>query len=230
MTPGADPAARWTTGRWHARAAIGVFRSAQHRVLYSRSPPSGGALGRRQRPFLSGHAAAWWWGLTSRRRRRRSRSSYSAERNHGIAAGRPGHPAKASAAADEPRCGCARSDRPGAVGAVPERSHSGRRGCGSCWIARSRTSRFAARPRGLLPKLGCIRGSTRAGELLRAAADRSAAASERLFIRLAQGRRDPRACGSITPGTRGSQRHRRRRVRHARLAIEIDGWAWHSPT
>ena len=72
-----------------------------------------------------------------------------------------------------------------------------------------------------------IEGSRVAGDLIRAAADRTAAASERLFIRLLKSagikgwrvnyqwsRADPRSTVDVA-------------FVRERLAIEIDGWAWH---
>ena len=69
-------------------------------------------------------------------------------------------------------------------------------------------------------------GNERAGELLRAAADRSAAVSERLFIKLLKdaGIRGWRINYSWNPADKRSID-----VAFVRefLAIEIDGWAWH---
>lgn len=71
------------------------------------------------------------------------------------------------------------------------------------------------------------RGSERAGELLRAAADRSAAASERLFIGLLKkaGLHGWRVNYPWNPAD-GSTTIDVAFVREF-LAIEIDGWAWH---
>jgi very-short-patch-repair endonuclease len=220
MTPG-QIRNRLETGRWLAEYP-GVYRSSNHPVTTAARVRAAG-LWSGPNGLLSGHAAAWWWGLTPKepelveiviplRENRRSRPDVRVIRRDVDWRDR----ASVRAA---PVTALALSALFGAVAlgvdgpAVLDRALQSRIGFAEVRAAHYRT-------------LG-IRGSARAGQLLRAAADRSAAASERLFIRIMKD-----ACIS---GWRVNYpwdpADDRTTVDFAfvreLIAIEIDGWAWH---
>lgn len=211
-----------STGRWET-VQPSVHRSLQH-LPGTAARVRSAVLWAGQGAALSGLAAAYWWGLTMvepsevevvvpHRRNPGPRP--------GITVIRRDLPAddKASVRAAGVT-GLALSALFGAVALEDQ---------GAALLDRALQTRvsFAAVRSAHYRTLG-IRGSTLAGELLRAAADRSAAASERLFIGLLKdagirGWRvnypwkpaDPRTTVDIAF------------VREM-LAIEIDGWAWHT--
>lgn len=173
--------------------------------------------------FLSGLAAAWWWGMTAtepndveivipRNEHRRSRPGIRVARRRLAHADRASHRAA-------PVTGLALSALYGSIALGAQ---------GPALLDRALQTRVAfddvraAHYRNL-----GNRGSERAGELLRAAADRSGAASERKFIGLL------RAAG--IRGWRVNYPWNPVDVRttvdiafvRELLAIEIDGWAWH---
>jgi len=173
---------------------------------------------------LSGHAAAWWWGLTPveptivevvlpRRRNPAPRPGVRVVRRDLVAADR----------ATVRSAGVTGLPLSALFGAVA----LGDKGTPVLDRALQTRVSFADVRAAHYRTLG-IRGSTRAGDLLRAAADRSAAASERLFIRQLK---DAGIRGFLVnypwkpadPSTTVDIAFVRER-----LAIEIDGWAWHS--
>ena len=187
-----------------------------------RSSPSCGALGRRQ-------------GLSVRPRRRLVVGSHQRAADDGRGrhppnehrrnrAGHQGHPARLDSA-DKAWCGAPKSP----VWRCPRLPvrRTGPRGSLVLDHALQKRVTFAARPRGLLPNVRVLRGSTRAGELLRAAADRSASASERLFVRLLKDAGIRGLPASIINGTRRIHTNVDVAFVTRLLAIEIDGWAWH---
>ena len=212
---------RVTTGRWQV-IHPGVYRSADHDLTAAARVRAAGLWGG-EHAYLAGHAAAWWWGLTPkapatvelvipRRENRRSRPGTRVVRRDLDWADRASlRAAKVTGLALSALCGATAIGAEGA--ALLDRALQVRVGFAEVRSAHYRT-------------LG-TRGSARAGELLRAAADRSAAASERLFIGLLK-----------SAGLRGWQ------VNYPwnptddsttidvafvaeLVAIEIDGWAWH---
>jgi len=210
------------TGSWQ-RVQPSVFRSMQHEPCTAARLRSV-VLWAGEEAVLSGHAAAWWWGLTTveptvvevvvpRRRNPAPRPGIRVVRRDLVAADR-------ATVRSAGVTGLALSALFGAV-ALGDK--------GAPVLDRALQTRvsFAAVRAAHYRTLG-IRGSTRAGDLLRAAADHSAAASERLFIRLLKdaGIRGFRVNYPWKPMDSGTT------VDIAfvreRLAIEIDGWAWHS--
>ena len=200
----------------------GVYRSTDHRVSTASRVRSAG-LWAGDRSLLSGLAAAWWWGLTdieplvvdvvtSPRRHLRARPGTRIIRR-GLAS------ADRAWLRTAPVTGLALSALTGAVALGAE---------GPALLDRALQTRVSLSELRLAHyrNLG-MHGSAAAGQLLRAAADGSAAASERKFIALlkAAGIRGWRVNFRWDPG------NDRTTVDIAfvaeRLAIEIDGWAWH---
>ena len=220
MTPG-QIRHRVTTGRWQV-VHPGVYQSTDHNAT-SASRLRAAGLWAGDHAFLSGHAAAWWWGLTPkapaivelvvpRRQNYRSRPGTRVIRRDLHWADRSSvRAARVTGLALSALCGAVALGDEGA--AVLDHALQVRVGFAEVRAAHYRT-------------LG-IRGSERAGELLRAAADGSAAVSERLFIGL--------LTSSAIRGWRvnyvWNPPHDERSIDIAfvreRLAIEIDGWAWH---
>lgn len=212
---------RLESGRW-TPVHPGVYAAADHQRTAAARVRAVGLWGGQQ-AFLSGVAAAWWCGLNApppsiveivipRDERRRPRPGTRVIR-------RPLANEDRAWLRAAPVTGLALSTMTAAVGLGRE---------GPALLDRTLQTRigFADLRACHYRNLG-MHGSARAGELLRAAADRSAAASERLFIGLLR-----------AAGIRGW------RVNHlwdpanttstvdvafvaARVAIEIDGWAWH---
>ena len=219
MTPG-RLRRRLDADRW-IPVHPGVYRSAQHRATDA-TRVRAAALWGGDRAFLSGHAAAWWWGLTSvppttveivtpPNEHRRNRAGIRVIRRR-------------LDSADKAWCrgaqvtGLALSALAGSVAL-------GREGPSMLDHALQKRVSFAHVRAAYYRSIGCS-GNERAGELLRAAADRSASVSERLFVKLlkAAGIRGWRLNHQWDPADQ-------RRIDVAfvtrLLAIEIDGWAWH---
>ncbi len=219
MTPG-QLRRRLDTDRW-VPVHPGVYRSAQHRPTDA-ARVRAAALWGGDKAFLSSHAAAWWWGLTSvppatveivipMHEHRRNRAGIRVIRRR-------------LDSADKAWCrgaqvtGLALSALAGSVAL-------GREGPAMLDHVLQKRIPFAHVRAAYYRSIGCS-GNERAGELLRAAADRSASVSERLFIRLLK-----------SAGISGWRLNHQwdpsdqRRIDVAfvarLLAIEIDGWAWH---
>jgi len=212
---------RLSSGRW-VIVHPGVYRSTDHRVgTASRVRAAGLWAG--EHSLLSGLAAAWWWGLTdvepstvdimtSPRRHLRGRPETRIIRRGVASADR----AWLRAA---PVTGLALSVLTGAVAlgaggpALLDRTLQTRVSLSDLRLAYYRN-------------LG-MHGSAAAGHLIRAAADGSAAVSERRFILLLKGA-GIRGWRVNYPWTSANDKTT---VDIAfvteRLAIEIDGWAWH---
>jgi len=212
---------RLSSGRW-VIVHPGVYRSTDHRAGTASRVRAAGLWAGGQ-SMLSGLAAAWWWGLTdvepstvdittSPRRHLRARPGIRIIRRGVASADR----AWLRAA---PLTGLALSALTGAVALGTD---------GPALLDRALQTRVTLADLRLAHyrNLG-MHGSTSAGHLLRAAADGSAAASERRFIALLKG-----------AGIRGwrvnypwNPANDKTTVDIAfvteRLAIEIDGWAWH---
>jgi len=213
--------ARLASGRW-VIVHPGVYRSTDHRVSTASTVRAAG-LWAGDHSLLSGLAAAWWWGLTdvepptvdlvtSPRRHLRARPGTRIIRRGVASTDR----AWLKAA---PVTGLALSALTGAVALGAD---------GSALLDRALQTRVSLSDLRLAHyrNLG-MHGSASAGKLLRAAADGSAAASERRFIALLKeaGVRGWRVNYAWNPA------NDRTTVDIAfvteRLAIEIDGWAWH---
>ena len=223
LATGMTPARlRWKvrTGRW-APVHPGVYRSVEH--PYSNvSRVRAAALWAGTNGYLYGHAAAWWWGLTHiepahvavvipRSENRRGQDGITVIRRQLAPADRASYrSAQVTAVALSALAGSVALGRGGA--AVLDRALQTKISLADVRAAHYRN-------------LGS-HGSKDAGHLLRAAADRSAAGSERLFIKLLH-----------DAGIRGWRvNHQWRSSSRStldvafieeRLAIEIDGWAWH---
>jgi very-short-patch-repair endonuclease len=219
MTPG-QVRRRLDTGRWLTLHA-GVYRSAQHPSTDS-SRVRAALLWGGKKAFLAGHAAAWWWGLTPTpplvvdivippREHRRSRSGIQVTRrlldyrDTALLRG-----AQVTALPMATLMGSVALGRDGP--ALLDHALQKRISYDKVRAAYYRNIGFA--------------GNERAGELLRAAADKSAAVSERIFIKLLKdaGIHGWRVNYSWDPADKRSID-----VAFVRemIAIEIDGWAWH---
>jgi very-short-patch-repair endonuclease len=212
---------RLSSGRWSI-VQPGVYRSTDHRVSTASRVRAVG-LWAGDHSLLSGLAAAWWWGLTdvepetvdlvtSPQRHLRPRPGTRILRRRLPSADR----AWLKAA---PVTGLALSTLTGAVALGTN---------GPALLDRALQTRVTLSELRLAHyrNLGMY-GSACAGQLLRAAADGSAAESERRFVALLK-----------SAGIRGwrvnyrwNPTNNRTTVDIAfvteRLAIEIDGWAWH---
>lgn len=212
---------RVTSGRWQV-VHPGVYRSSDHSATVASRLRAAGLWGG-DHAFLSGHAAAWWWGLTPkapsvvelvipRRQNYRSRPGTRVIRRDLDWADRSSvRAARVTGLALSALCGAAALGDDGA--ALLDRALQVRVGFAEVRAAHYRT-------------LG-IRGSARAGELLRAAADRSAAASERLFLGMLKsaGLTGWRVNYPWNPADDSTTIDIAFVAEF--LAIEIDGWAWH---
>lgn len=219
LTPG-QIRRRLDSGRWLTVHA-GVYQSAQHPVTQPSRVRAAVTWGG-EHAVLAGHAAAWWWGLTQitppivdivtpPNEHRRSRPDIKVIRRR-------------LDLQDSARLRGAR------VTALPMSALMGsvalgRDGPALLDHALQKRVSFDKVRAAYYRNIGYA-GNERAGELIRAAADRSAAVSERLVIQLlkkadVRGWRvnhhwDPTDGRSIDIAF----------VREL-LAIEIDGWAWH---
>jgi len=219
MTPG-QVRHRLDSGRWLTVHA-GVYQSAQHPATQS-SRVRAVVIWGGKNAVLAGHAAAWWWGLTSTppavvdivippKEHRRSRPGIRVTRRrldyHDRAWLRG---AQVTALSMSTLMGSVALGRDGP--ALLDQALQKRISYDKVRAAYYRNIGFA--------------GNERAGELLRAAADKSAAVSERIFIKLLKdaGIRGWRVNYCWDPTDRRSIDIAFVREK---LAIEIDGWAWH---
>ena len=209
------------TGRW-AAVHPGVYRSVEQ-PFSAVSRVRAAELWAGRNAFLYGHAAAWWWGLTPIEpaqvtvvipltENRRARAGIKVIRRALPYPDRAWYRcAKVTALALSALTGSVVLGPGG--GAVLDRALQTK-----VTLADVRASHYR--------NLG-TRGSRQAGTLLRAAADRSASMSERMFIKLLRdaGIRGWRVNHVWQPSSSEST------VDVAfiaeRVAIEIDGWAWH---
>ena len=211
---------RLDTSRW-LNVHPGVYRSAEHPETDA-SRVRAAALWGGPNAFLAGHAAAWWWGLTKtppatvdivipRNEHRRSRPGIRVIR-------RPLRYADKASHRSAQVTGLALSALAGSVALGRE---------GPQLLDRALQTRVAyAQVRSAYHRNIGSAGNARAGELVRAAADRSAAESERLFVRLLK---EAGIAGWQLnyPWNPADQRRIDVAFVRALLAIEIDGWAWH---
>ena len=95
---------------------------------------------------------------------------------------------------------------------------------GSMFLDRAlqRHVRFPAVYRAYCRNIG-RHGSSAAGRLLVAAADRADSAAERLLVRLLRGAGSAGGCSATRSGRGGSTW----RSPQQKVAVEVDGWAWH---
>jgi very-short-patch-repair endonuclease len=220
LTPG-QIRHRLTSGRWMI-VHPSVYRSTEHPVTQAARVRSAGLWGGAN-ALLSGVAAAWWWGLPTPIPRevevviplnehRRSRPGTRIVR-------RNIPPQDSARFRGAPVTSLALSVMVASV-------QLGRDGPAVMDRALQTTLTMAELRACYYRNLG-MAGSRAAGDLIRAAADKSAAASERVFLGLLK-----------SAGIRGWRVNYRwdpsdpRTIDVAfvaeRVAIEIDGWAWHS--
>lgn len=208
------------TARW-ATVHPSVYRSAEH-PFSCVSRVTAAALWAGANGYLYGHAAAWWWGLTPiepgriavvipPRENRRGRIGIEVIR-------RPLPSADRAWYRSTQVTGVALSALAGSVALGP--------GGGAVLDRALQTKVSLPQVRAAYYRNLGTRGSKDAGELLRAAANRSAAVSERIFVKLLRegGIHGWRVNHPWEPASRST-------IDVAfvaeRLAIEIDGWAWH---
>ncbi len=213
--------ARLASGRW-VIVHPGVYRSTDHQVSTASRIRAAG-LWAGDHSLLFGLAAAWWWGLTdveptsvdvvtSPRRHLRARPGIRIIR-------RPLASADRAWLRAAPVSGLALSALIGAVALGAD---------GPALLDRALQTRVSLSELRLAHyrNMG-MHGSASAGQLLRAAADGSAAASERKFIALLK-RAGIRGWRVNYPWDPANDRTTVDVAFVAeRLAIEIDGWAWH---
>ena len=219
MTPG-QLRRRLDTGRWLTVHA-GVYQSAQHPSTHASRVRAAVLWGGRH-AVLAGHAAAWWWGLTPTppdsvqivippNEHRRSRPGITVTRRR----------------LDYQDKAWLRGMQVTALGmtALIGSVALGRDGPALLDHALQTRIPFEKVRAAYYRNIG-FAGNERAGELLRAAADKSAAVSERIFIKLLKdaGIRGWRVNYCWDPADKQSIDVAFVRER---LAIEIDGWAWH---
>ena len=219
MTPG-QVRHRLDSGRWMTVHA-GVYQSAQHPVTHA-SRVRAALIWGGKKAVLAGHAAAWWWGLTQTpppivdivippREHRRSRAGIRVIRRtldfRDRAWLRGAHVTALGMTA--------------LIGSVV----LGRDGPALLDHALQKRISFEQVRAAYYRNIG-FAGNERAGELLRAAADKSAAVSERLFIKLLK---DAGIRGWRVNYSWDQADKRSIDVAFVKemLAIEIDGWAWH---